>query len=156
MTTAHQPEAAKHSMWERLTPEQRSLLTADEADIIRFTDWYAARMDLEAPSFSSMRIGLQMLEVAIVRMEAGLPIDDFVTGDSPPAQFLTKVWELYRAYRACTTPVEEVIAALRYFNEEYVTTVVHMFGFPEDMLRSTGVAEARKKFLQERGKRRMQ
>lgn len=134
----------KYSMLARLTPDQQQLLTDEETQILKFGDWFSNKMELEPPSFSSARIGLQMLEVAICRMEDGNRIDDFMA-DPHPTKELLEVWKLYQAYCDQTRTVDEIIAELKTFNNRYVAVFVRMFGFPEEMLRQTGVAELRRK-----------
>ena len=94
---------------------------------------------------SAIRIGLQMIEVSIVRIEKGIHIDDFV-GDESPSNKITILREIYKAYKEKTKSREEILLQLGAFKEMYVRCFVDRGAF-EDFIRATGVTEAKERMI---------
>lgn len=88
-----------------------------------------------------VRLGLQLLELVVCRIEVGKPIEDLLNSDHAPSRHIAELRDLYAAYRGKSIPKDKILKQLTSFNERYVEFAVE-HGFPEEIVRATGVRQA--------------
>ena len=88
----------------------------------------------------TLRVGLQKLEIAISRIEHGLPINDFIGTQQDE---IAVVLNAYVAYRDGTRPKENILVDLRAVNEDYMRFCGD-YGYSdvEEYIRNTGTLSA--------------
>ena len=118
----------------------------NQSEVFDYVTWFQENLcGGGSVGSSAIRIGLQMIEISIVRIEGGIHIDDFM-GDESPSSKITLLKKAYKAYNEKTEGKKEILLQLGVFKEMYVRCFVDRGAF-EDFIRATGVAEAKERMI---------
>ena len=98
----------------------------------------AKKLKLKTDSPTAMRVGLQMLQVSIDRIQEGSEIKDFLNG---PQRIIPEVLGVYKAYSEGGMKKEDAVKDLTKFCQRYVGHCVRQYNVPRSFILSTGMTE---------------